>query len=54
MLIAYATRILLLALAATPFALLVPGLLVWLWGGALAVAFLLALADFLDLMAHGL
>jgi hypothetical protein len=54
MLIAHATRILLLALAATPFALLVPGLSFWLWGLALAVAALLACADFLDVLDRGL
>jgi hypothetical protein len=49
-----ATRVLLLAVAATPFALLAPGAALWLWLAALTVAGLLALADVLDLLKHGL
>lgn len=52
--IVYATRVLVFALAATPLALLVPGAALWLWLAALTAAGLLALADVLDLLRHGL
>ena len=52
--IVYSTRVLVLALAATPLALFMPGAALWLWLAALIVAGLLALADVLDLLRRGL
>ena len=51
--IEYATRVLFLAVAATPVALLIPGAALWLWLAALAAAVVLAVVDILDLLQHG-